>query len=95
MEHSLLKIVPPRSSRTLCSKMASEFHVPLEDERELLAKGIEPVATQTAPQPILGSYLPVNPVQRYTFKKWDPSDWNRHIASKRFQSNRDRDAARV
>lgn len=71
------------------------LNVPLEDERELLAVGTQAVASGTTKQPILGSYLPVNPVQRYTFKKWAPDDWNRHNESKKFQSNRDREAARV
>ena len=57
--------------------------------------GIQGVSAEIAPQPILGSYLPVDPVQRYTFKKWDPADWTRNIENKRFQSNRDREAARV
>ena len=67
------------------------LNVPLEDERELLAVGTQAVASGTTKQPILGSYLPVNPVQRYTFKKWAPDDWNRHNESKKFQSNRDRE----
>ncbi len=46
-------------------------------------------------RPVLGSYIPVNPVQRYTMKKWAPSDWSRHNGSKTFQSNRDREASRV
>ena len=71
------------------------LNVPLEDERELLAVGTQAVASGTTRQPILGSYLPVNPVQRYTFKKWAPDDWSRHNESKKFQSNRDREAARV
>jgi len=68
---------------------------PMEDERELLALGAEPVASAVAKKPLLGSYLPVNPVQRYTFKKWTPGDWSRHNDSKVFQSSRDRDAART
>ena len=38
--------------------------VPLEDERELLSVGTQAVASGTTKQPILGSYMPVNPVQR-------------------------------
>ena len=68
--------------------------VPYEDERELLATGTQAVSAQTAKQPILGSYLPVDTVQRYTFKKWDPSDWSRHNETKKFQSSRDREASR-
>lgn len=75
--------------------MERRYEPPMEDEREILGKGTVPLATATAPQPLLGSYLPVNPVQRYTFKKWAPADWNRNIETKRFQSNRDRDASRV
>ena len=38
---------------------------PMDDEREVLAKGIEGVGSNVATKPLLGSYLPVNPVQRY------------------------------
>lgn len=64
---------------------------PVEDERELLSKGTIGVDSAIAKQPILGSYLPVNPVNRYTFKKWDLNDWSRHNENKYFQANRDRD----
>ncbi len=37
---------------------------PMEDDREVLSKGIEAVGSAVATKPILGSYLPVNPVQR-------------------------------
>ena len=73
--------------------MAS-LDMPLEDERELLSKGTEAVGSGITKQPLLGSYLPVNPVQRYTFKKWAPDDWTRHNETKRFQSSRDREASR-
>ncbi|XP_059086339.1 tektin-4-like isoform X2 [Tigriopus californicus] len=75
--------------------MERRYEPPMEDEREVLGKGTVSLSTATVPQPLLGSYLPVNPVQRYTFKKWAPDDWNRNIETKRFQSNRDRDASRV
>ena len=85
----------PRPARCSMSGGGGGLNVPLEDERELLAVGTQAVASGTTRQPILGSYLPVNPVQRYTFKKWAPDDWSRHNESKKFQSNRDREAARV
>ncbi len=69
--------------------------VAMDDEREILSKGVEAVSSGVATKPLLGSYLPVNPVQRYTFKKWEPVDWTRHIDAKRFQSNRDREASRA
>ncbi len=56
-------------------------------------QGTAGVASAIAKQPILGSYLPVNPVNRYTFKKWDLNDWSRHNENKYFQANRDRDKA--
>ena len=37
---------------------------PIDDERELLETGTQGVPSNIAKQPILGSYLPVNPVQR-------------------------------
>ncbi len=68
--------------------------VPLEDERELLTKGTGGVSEGLTKQPLLGAYLPVNPVQRYTFKKWSTDDWSRYNDTKRFQSSRDREASR-
>ena len=38
--------------------------VPLEDEREILTKGAESMGSQVAKRPLLGSYLPVDPVHR-------------------------------
>ena len=67
--------------------------IPAEDEREILSKGIPGVDSAIAKQPILGSYMPTNPVHQYTFKKWDLGDWGRHNENKYFQANRDRDAA--
>ena len=69
--------------------------LPGEDERELLGKGTQGVASAVAREPILGSYLPVHPVNRYTYKKWDTGDWARHNENKYFQSSRDRDASRL
>lgn len=66
---------------------------PIEDEREVLDTGVPGVDSAIAKQPILGSYLPVNPVDRYTYKKWDLGDWSRHNENKYFQANRDRDRA--
>lgn len=66
---------------------------PIEDEREVLDTGVTGVPSAIAKQPILGSYLPVNPVDRYTYKKWDQGDWSRHNENKYFQANRDRDRA--
>ncbi len=37
---------------------------PIDDERELLETGTQGIASNITKQPILGSYLPVNPVQR-------------------------------
>ncbi len=37
---------------------------PMEDEREVLRGGMEAVGSAVANKPILGAYLPVNPVQR-------------------------------
>ena len=68
---------------------------PMEDERQILTVGTETTGSQVVTKPLLGSYLPVNPVQRYTFKKWAPADWTRNNESKKFQSNRDREASRV
>ena len=68
--------------------------VPLDDEREVLASGTQAVSSQVTKQPILGSYLPVNTVQRYTFKKWDHADWSRNNETKKFQSVTDREASR-
>jgi hypothetical protein len=53
------------------------------------------VASALTRQPILGSYLPVHPIDRYTHKKWDTGDWSRHNENKYFQANRDRDASRT
>ena len=77
------------------SKMATtrEPAIPAEDEREILSKGIPGIDSAIAKQPLLGSYLPVDPVNRYTFKKWDLGDWGRHNENKYFQANRDRDRA--
>jgi hypothetical protein len=72
----------------------SSPNIPLEDERELLARGTQAISSGVTKQPILGAYLPVNPVQRYTFKKWAPEDWSRANETKKFQSSRDRDASR-
>jgi hypothetical protein len=69
------------------------IRMPAEDERELLVTGTIGVASAIAKQPILGSYLPVHPVDRYTFKKWDLGDWSRHNENKYFQANRDRERA--
>ena len=33
----------------------------------------------------LARYIPANPVDRYTFKKWDTNDWARHNENKYFQ----------
>ena len=76
-------------------KMATtrEPAIPAEDEREILSKGIPGVDSAIAKQPILGSYMPTNPVHQYTFKKWDLGDWGRQNENKYFQANRDRDAA--
>ena len=67
--------------------------LPVEDERELLVKGTQGVASALTRQPILGTYLPVHPINRYTHKKWDTGDWSRHNEDKYFQANRDRDAS--
>ena len=69
--------------------------VPIDDERELLMKGTQTIASNTAKQPILGSYLPVHPVHRYTYKKWDTDDWSRHNDSKFYQASQDREGSRV
>ena len=66
---------------------------PIEDEREVLDTGVPGVESSIAKRPILGSYLPVNPVSQYTYKKWDLGDWNKHNENKYFQANRDRDRA--
>ena len=68
--------------------------VPLDDEREVLSHGTQAVSSQVTKQPILGSYLPVDRVQRYTFKKWDHADWSRNNETKKFQSITDREASR-
>jgi hypothetical protein len=39
--------------------------LPVEDERELLNKGTQGVASAIARQPILGTYLPVHPINRF------------------------------
>ena len=44
-----------------------------------------------AKRPILGSYLPIHPIDRFTNKKWDLGDWARHNENKYFQAQRDRD----
>ena len=82
-------------NRHFFSKMATtrEPAIPAEDEREILSKGIPGIDSAIAKQPVLGSYLPVNPVNRYTLHKWDQGDWNRHNENKYFQANRDRDRA--
>ena len=74
----------PKYAQLKLKKLLCVFNLP----------GTEAVQSQTVNRPLLGSYLPVNPIQRYTFKKWDPADWNRHNESKKFQSNRDREASR-
>ena len=66
---------------------------PIEDEREVLDTGVPGVESATAKRPILGSYLPVNPVDRYTNKKWDLGDWSRQNENKYFQAQRDRERA--
>jgi hypothetical protein len=42
--------------------------LPVEDERELLNKGTQGVASAIARQPILGTYLPVHPINRFEKK---------------------------
>ena len=44
--------------------MGPAQRTPIDDERELLETGTQGIASNIAKQPILGSYLPVNPVQR-------------------------------
>ena len=71
----------------------NEIRQPIEDEREILDNGVPGVDSAIAKRPILGSYLPIHPVDRFTNKKWDLGDWARHNENKYFQANRDRDAA--
>jgi len=69
----------------------NEIRQPIEDEREILDNGVPGVDSAIAKRPILGSYLPIHPVDRFTNKKWDLGDWARHNENKYFQAQRDRD----
>ena len=62
----------------------NEIRQPIEDEREILDNGVPGVDSAIAKRPILGSYLPIHPVDRFTNKKWDLGDWARHNENKYF-----------
>ncbi|XP_040564679.1 tektin-4 [Lepeophtheirus salmonis] len=69
--------------------------LPVEDDRNILSTGTDGIETIIEKRPILNSYLPVHPIQRYTLKKWSVDDWNRHNENKYFQANRDKESSRV
>ena len=56
----MAKTIQPR----IDPMMGPAERTPIDDERELLETGTQGIASNIAKQPILGSYLPVNPVQR-------------------------------
>ena len=56
----MAKTVQPR-----IDPMGGSGRPPIDDERELIETGTQGIPSNIAKQPILGSYLPVNPIQRY------------------------------
>ena len=55
----MAKTVQPR-----IDPMGVSGRPPIDDERELIETGTQGIPSNIAKQPILGSYLPVNPIQR-------------------------------
>ena len=75
----------------LVSKILTFYLCFISFQFQILDNGVPGIDSAIAKRPILGSYLPIHPVDRFTNKKWDLGDWARHNENKYFQAQRDRD----